>query len=94
MSNNNLYFVAVMVKKESTPHNMSILKFHKINVLIKKNALIDYQAFKGNEIIFIGDNNIHIICVQGQVIIKLLNGLEKTILKKIHVFGLKKILFS
>jgi hypothetical protein len=73
---------------------MSILRFHKINVLIKKNVFIDYQAFKGNEIIFIVDNTTHIICVQGQVIIKKLNGLEKTILKVFHVFGLKKNLFS
>jgi len=60
----------------------------------KKNAFINYQAFKGNKIIFIGDNTTHIICVQGQVIIKNLNGLEKTILKKFHVFELKKNLFS
>jgi hypothetical protein len=88
MSNNNLCFVVVMVKKESTPHNISISRFHK------KNVFIDYQTFKGNEIIFIGDNTTHIICVQGQVIIKRLNGLEKTIFLKIHVFGLKKNLFS
>jgi hypothetical protein len=80
--------------KRNQPHTICQYRGLQKKCFDKKNAFIDYQAFKGNEIIFIGDNTTHIICVQGQVIIKLLNGLEKTILKKFHVFELKKNLFS
>ncbi len=54
----------------------------------------NYQQFKSNKLVFLGDNTTHEIHGQAMVTIRLLNNIEKKIPKVLHVPRLKKILFS